>query len=269
MIRKRKRPEVERSKKAEKLVTPVRGFRVLPSSDAAAAIRAKILEQTEGPFVFNVVCVAYSSHPPGLKPRDDRSRIAWLLDGKRNTGEFAAPCQIPVLNVKYPMTVSVFNDAKIVAVGAAHENIARQTIWTTLVRIGERTGNWYYPRNFAVVNIHSIVYTYCELNLDQLAESNPLFHYEREAINMVKIVMYLNEHDESDNTRVTALVYQTGSIVLTGARERSQLVQAKDKLVPYVAHFVTRYIDSAEERARIRAHTEFLSSKLELPTADL
>jgi hypothetical protein len=58
-------------------------------------------------------------------------------------------------------------------------------------------------------------------------------------------------------------------VLLTGARERSQLVQAKDKLVPYVAHFVTRYIDSAEERARIRAHTEFLSSKLELPTADL
>lgn len=277
-------------KRKQEVVHGLRDLDIVPR-----ATREKILERTEGPVVFNVVCVSYSSTQHGIK--DDRTRIAWLMDGRRNTGEFAAPCQLPMRNGRYPVTMSLFNDGSIVVVGAANENLARQTIWTTLARIGLETNNWYHPCNIEVVNIHSTVYMFCELDLPKLAESHPLFYYQRADINMVKIKMSLDDNDaviddakvedeeevipkrnnkkmkkkkkKKKRTQVTALVYDSGSIVLTGARERSQLVRAKDKIVPYVANFVVRFVDSPEERARIKERMEQIRARMMPPTADL
>ena len=300
MTSKRKREEEKLEsvikKRKQEVVHGLRDLNIVPKE-----IREKILERTEGPVVFNVVCVSYSSTQQGLK--DDRTRIAWLMDGRRNTGEFAAPCQLPMRNGRYPVTMSLFNDGSIVVVGAANENLARQTIWTTLARIGQETNNWYHPCNIEVVNIHSTVYMFCELDLPRLAESHPLFYYQRADINMVKIKMSLDDSEEATiddakvedeepipkgkrskkgvvkgkkkkkkkkkRTQVTALVYDSGSIVLTGARERSQLVKAKEKIVPYVANFVVRFVDSPEERARIKERVAQITARMMPPTADL
>jgi transcription initiation factor TFIID TATA-box-binding protein len=227
----------------------------LVSAERLEAIRRRVF----GPVVFNVVCSAYSNDADN--GTDGRTRVAWLCDGKQNTGEFAAPCQLPLRYGQHTLTVCIFRGGQLVVTGAPDENVARAGLWQALKDVFLMTGYTFSFRDLEVVNVHSVLYMNCPLDIKAInaymGESN---HIE-EFIKMVKIVL--------KNPSVTCLVYKTGSIVLTGASRREQLVEAARVLVPFLANFVVDFDDTEQERARVAAVNTVIQGKLAPPSADL
>jgi TATA-box binding protein (TBP) (component of TFIID and TFIIIB) len=262
-MNKRKRSDnvaVTNASSTAKKVKHASGFDIpklqLISDERLAAIRARVV----GPIIFNVVCVAHCNEPKETFV-DQRARIAWLCDGKQNMGEFAAPCQLPLRDSPYTLTLCIFGEGKMVITGAAHEHIARKGLWTALYDIGERTGVYYTPKDFGVVNVHSTVYMNCSLDLPAIHDHLPESVYIYDFINMVKIKLR--------EPKVTCLVYKTGSLVLTGASDRRQLVTAMHIIVPFLSNFVIDFNDSKEEEQRIQSKMDAMRARLMAPTADL
>lgn len=219
-----------------------------------------VWSRVQGPVVFNVVCVAYDQKS-NTEGRDGRTRVAWLCDGKQNTGEFAAPCQIPIRDGDYTFTLSIFRCGTMVVTGAAHENIARAGLWNALLHIYWTTGHRYSFRDFQVVNVHSTVYMNCALDTKAIQSYFPEANSIEEFIKMVKITL--------KEPSVTCLVYKTGSLVLTGASNRQQLVEAMHQLIPFLANFVVNFDNSEEERLRVEGEIARIKAKLMQPTSDL
>lgn len=225
---------------------------------------AEVWTRVTGPVVFNVVCVAYALEDVSTLFEDGRMRVAWLCDGKQNTGEFAAPCQVPVRDNDYTFTLCIFRCGTMVVTGAAHENIARSGLWCGLYNIKRETGYRYTFRDFQVVNVHSTVYMNCSLDIKAIQDYFPIANRVEEFIKMTKVQCTLQ-----NGRVVTCLVYKTGSLVLTGASNRHELVEAMHRFIPFLANFIIDFDESEEEKQRVHAHIEGVKKLLMQPTADL
>jgi hypothetical protein len=217
----------------------------------------EIMRRCVAPILHNVVATAVIRECPEQSGgADAMAKLAWQCGGKQNRREFAAPATLKLRDCqRNEFTFSVFSEQSIVLTGGSNENTALYGIWEALLYIGKCTGKYYIPRGITIRNIQATFYMFAYLDLAQIHKHWPLSQYNEESIKTVKIAM--------TNPRVTCLIYLSGSGVLTGASKRSQLVEAYNKLIPFLAQFVIRFVDDEQERQRIRERTEQIMAKID------
>lgn len=192
----------------------------------------RVVRDATGPITHNVVVTACDTHvlQTGTIPIDE---IAAQSLGRRKKRGFASSIVYHLRDEGYSCTISVFQRAKFVVVGAPSEQAAVLALWRLVQHIAETTGHHYLVQQFKVINIQSTVDIGWTLDLDKIHSYLPEASYDTTVIQHIKINL-------NADARATCLVYDTGNLVLTGASSYEQLVRAKNVLVPFLAHFTLR-----------------------------
>lgn len=205
-------------------------------------VRNKALE---GPFVHNCVATVYMGYKP------DVHRIAWALRGKHNGKAFSAPV---CMRISYPRSaILLFHSGKMVLTGTKSPEVAIIAVYKIAKFFRRKTGAPCQVTGFSICNMQATFYLGYQVDVYRMARTTATAMFRPRLFGALKFKM----------NGVTFLIWQSGSVVITGARNKERLEQAMQDLAPILAHYWVRDMSKTELLAEKKAHevrTKFLSS---------
>lgn len=204
----------------------IRSFKLSP--DEIKVINSRC----EQPQIHNVVATASLMFKPNI------SQLAWQIGGLHDVGGFSA--SLTHHNKDPRSTTLVFGTGACVNTGCRSPEAARYQLYR-YVSVLRQLG---YPArlsNFRIYNMHCTVYLNYTIDCQKMQSTLKEVGFSPRLFNAVKY--------EMRDPDVTHLIFSSGSMVITGARDYPSIITAFHKIIPILAHFKVAFMTPTEIRA--------------------
>lgn len=201
----------------------------------------------DGPYVHNVVATASFC----IKP--DVHRLAWDICAMHNIEAFSAPY---TQKIKRPRsTALMFPSGNVVSIGTPSHETARLAMHSYADFLRNTQGLPCDVVGFEVCNMQATMYMNYTLDFAKVLKV-PNVTYNKRLFGAIVFAM--------TKPKVKFLIFESGSVVIIGARLNEQLIEAAENIKPILAHCRHQDITRSQQE---KIRTEALRVQKELRAA--